>query len=198
MYTIKFFFTESASFKATSVVEINVDRDSGILSYVQQAHNADRTIAGHNMRSIDMDDLLYAVVKDLEDGEVTIIPSLYTSFEIVPVGAGVQRQKNIEAEAERVKAYREAKAPEREAKEAAKYAARRAARKAQYVTASSTRGDEEGPSAPAEEDQEVLKGIPSVAKATATRTPQTVSEELSAAGLDQNSIEALKALDVLK
>jgi hypothetical protein len=197
MYTIKFFFTESASFKATSVVEINVDRDSGILSYVQQAHNADRTIAGHNMRSIDMDDLLYAVVKDLEDGEVTIIPSLYTSFEIVPVGAGVQRQKNIEAEAERVKAYREAKAPEREAKEAAKYAARRAARKAQYVTASSTRGDESRP-APAEEEQEVLKGIPSVAKAEGKRTPQTVSEELSAAGLDQNSIEALKALDVLK
>ena len=209
MYTINFFFTEKASFKATSVVEITVDRENGIFSYVQQAHNADRTIAGHNLRSVDMDDLLYAVVKDHDDGEITIIPSIFTSFEVTPVGTAVQRQKNIEAEAERVAAYRAEKAPEREAKEAAKYAARRAARKAQYVPrtedtpARSTRADEPADEAPTKSkgskavtaEAPVEAVVPTFVPPTAHAT---VQDELNAAGLSPASVQALRDLDIMK
>lgn len=200
MYTIKFFFTESATFKATNVVDISVDRDTGILTYIQEAHNEDRTIAGRNIRAIDMDDLLYAVVKEKEDGEITIIAGLYDSFEVVPVGAAVQRQKNIEAEAARVKAYREEKAPQRNAKEAEKYAARRAARKAQYLNGESeTQSTVEGEAVPAQENVVIEPSFNAQTPApTKSHAKRTVVDELSAAGLDQNSIEALKSLDILK
>lgn len=206
MYTINFFFTENATFKATGVVDITVDRDSGTFSYVQIANNADGTIAGRNLRSIDMDDLLYAVVKEKEDGEITIIPGIFTSFEVTPVGTAVQRQANIEAEAARVAAYRAEKAPEREAKEAAKYAARRAARKAQYVLPQveyaaprSTRADE-----PAEQAVAVMAApaMPTAKSAgkpvTAPVAHATVADELNAAGLSPESVQALRDLDIMK
>lgn len=130
MKTVNFVYTDGVTYKATNV--ISVERNEFTIEYVQDVANENGTVVGINMRSVDLEDVLYAVVKDKADGTVTILPGIYENFEIVPVGAAVHRQQNIERESARVAQYRAEKAPEREAKEKAKYEARRQARKEQW------------------------------------------------------------------
>lgn len=179
MKTVTFVYTDNVTYKATNV--ISVDNHGDTIEYVQDSTNADGSIAGLNMRSVDTYDLLYAVVKDVDTKEVTIIPGLFDSFDVVPKGAAVQRQANIEAEAARVAADRAAKAPAREAKEKAKYEARRAARKAEWVGQ--------------EEDTEVADATEATPVAAKTED-NSVFGQLAAAGISERDLAVLR--EVLK
>lgn len=133
MKTVTFVYTDGITFKATNVTSITNHMTH--IEYSQEVLNESMTVGGINLRMVETDDLLYAVVKDNVTKEVTIIPGLYESFDVVPKGDAVRRQVNIEAEAARVAADRAAKAPAREAKEQEKFNARRAARKAEWQAA---------------------------------------------------------------
>lgn len=179
MKTVTFVYTDNVTYKAANV--ISVDNHGDTIEYVQDSTNADGSIVGLNMRSVDTYDLLYAVVKDVDTKEVTIIPGLFDSFDVVPKGAAVQRQANIDAEAARVAADRAAKAPAREAKEKAKYEARRAARKAEWVGH--------------EEDTEVADTTEAAPVAAETED-NSVFGQLAAAGISARDLAVLR--EVLK
>jgi hypothetical protein len=142
MSTVYFVYTEGVTYKATNVASITHDEFS--VEYTQTVHNESGTIAGLNIRVVDKSDLLYAIVRNTEAGEMTIISGLYDSFDVVPKGESVRRQTNIEAEAARVAMVRADKAPAREEKERAKYEARRAKRKAEYTGTTSIVHEEAG------------------------------------------------------
>lgn len=136
MSTVYFVYTEGVTYKATNVTSITHDEFS--VEYTQTVQNESGTVAGLNLRVVDKSDLLYAIVRNTEAGETTIISGLYDSFDVVPKGESVRRQTNIEAEAARVAAYRAEQAPVREEKEQAKYEARRAKRKSEYTGTTAT------------------------------------------------------------
>ena len=174
MNTVTFFYTDGVTYKATNVTSITKHVFS--IEYTQSVMNESETVGGFNVRAVDLDDLLYAVVKNNATKEVTIIPGLYDSFDVVPKGEAVRRQENIEEEAARVAARREANAPARKAKEEAKFAKRRQARKDAY-----------------------LKENPAAAEVQATPSaPKTVSEQLVAAGVSEGDIAVLRSLNVMK
>ncbi len=177
MKTVTFVYTDNASYKAANV--ISIDNHFDTIEYVQDSTNEDGSIVGLNMRSVDTQDLLYAVVKDVDTKEVTIIPGLFDSFDVVPKGEAVQRQANIEAEAARVAADRAAKAPAREAKEKAKYESRRAARKAEWV-----------------EQDVAVADTTEATPAPSETADNSVFAQLAAAGISQRDLAVLR--EVLK
>lgn len=186
MNTVTFVYTDGITYKATNVQHI--EKQDSVIEYTQSVINESGTVGGINLRAVDLSDLLYAVVKNQETKEVTIIPGIFDNFEVVPKGVAVQRQANIEAEAARIAADRAAKAPEREAKEKAKYEQRRKARKEAWE---------------AEHGVPQLKGkAPNVAPVAA---PVVATEEtadtgvfaaLTAAGINERDMSVLR--DLLK
>lgn len=184
MNTVTFVYTDGVSYKATNVTSIANHMTH--IEYSQEVMNESGTVGGINLRMVETDDLLYAVVKDQITKEVTIIPGLFESFEIVPKGEAVRRQANIEAEAARVAADRAAKAPAREAKEQAKYQARRDARKAQWQAENGVVPQ--------------LKGkTPNVAPAAAGYATESTAETgvfaaLSAAGINDRDLAVLREI----
>jgi len=210
MSTVLFVYTEGVTYKATNVTSIT--HDESMVEYSQTVLNESGTVGGLNLRAVDKSDLLYAIVRNTESGEVTIIPGLYDSFDIVPKGESVRRQTNIEAEAARVAAYRAEQAPAREAKEQAKYEARRAKRKAEYTGTTATVVHEEADEPanveevntnPVLEVQEVQVAATSETTATTptakgTRKSVNVLEQLKAAGISEDDLAQLRALGILR
>jgi len=210
MSTVLFVYTEGVTYKATNVTSIT--HDESMVEYSQTVLNESGTVGGLNLRAVDKSDLLYAIVRNTESGEVTIIPGLYDSFDIVPKGESVRRQTNIEAEAARVAAYRAEQAPAREAKEQAKYEARRAKRKAEYTGTTATVVHEEADEPanveevntnPVLEVQEVQVATTSETTASTptakgTRKSVNVLEQLKAAGISEDDLAQLRALGILR
>lgn len=212
MSTVLFVYTEGVTYKATNVTSIT--HDESTVEYAQTVLNESGTVGGVNLRAVDKSDLLYAVVRNTETGEVTIIPGLYDSFDVVPKGESVRRQTNIEAEAARVAAYRAEQAPAREAKEQAKYEARRAKRKAAYTGNANIVHEEadepenvdvEVTTNPVIEVQEVQVETTSPAETTAstptakgTRKSVNVLEQLKAAGISEDDLAQLRSLGILR
>ena len=210
MSTVLFVYTEGVTYKATNVTSIT--HDESMVEYSQTVLNESGTVGGLNLRAVDKSDLLYAIVRNTETGEVTIIPGLYDSFDIVPKGESVRRQTNIEAEAARVAAYRAEQAPAREAKEQAKYEARRAKRKAEYTGTTATVVHEEADEPanveevntnPVLEVQEVQVATTSETTASTptakgTRKSVNVLEQLKAAGISEDDLAQLRALGILR
>lgn len=201
MSTVLFVYTEGVTYKATNVTSIT--HDESTVEYAQTVMNESGTVGGVNLRAVDKSDLLYAVVRNTETGEVTIIPGLYDSFDVVPKGESVRRQTNIEAEAARVAAYRAEQAPAREAKEQAKYEARRAKRKAAYTGTTATvvheEADVEVTTNPVVEVQEVqVETTASNPTAKGTRKSVNVLEQLKAAGISEDDLAQLRALGILR
>jgi hypothetical protein len=212
MSTVLFVYTEGVTYKATNVTSIT--HNESMVEYSQTVLNESGTVGGLNLRAVDKSDLLYAVVRNTESGEVTIILGLYDSFDIVPKGDAVRRQTNVEAEAARVAAYRAEQAPAREAKEQAKYEARRAKRKAAYTGTTATVVHEDAdepeievPQEPVVEVQEVqevqvVETAETTAPVTATtskaRKSVNVLEQLKAAGISEEDLAALRNLGILR
>ena len=214
MSTVLFVYTEGVTYKATNVTSIT--HDESVVEYAQTVLNESGTIGGVNLRAVDKSDLLYAVVRNTETGEVTIIPGLYDSFDVVPKGESVRRQANIEAEAARVAAYRAEQAPVREAKEQAKYEARRAKRKAAYTgtTANVVHEEADEPESvdvevtgnpvievqevPVVETTQTAEQTTSTPTAKGTRKSVNVLEQLKAAGISEDDLAQLRSLGILR
>lgn len=222
MSTVLFVYTDGVTYKASNVNSIS--HNESTVEYYQSVSNESGTVGGVNLRSVDKFDLLYAVVRNTENGEVTIIPGLYDSFDVVPKGESVQRQKNIDAEKARVAAYRAAIAPERNAKEKAKFEARRAKRKADYLQSTGTvvHEDADEPATVTEEvkvpvvevrevqkvevqqEQPVIEvqDTPAVVTTTpaakGTRKSVNVVEQLKAAGVTDEDLATLRSLGILR
>ncbi|AFC21782.1 hypothetical protein GAP32_332 [Cronobacter phage vB_CsaM_GAP32] len=183
MNTVTFVYTDGITYKATNVQHI--EKQDSVIEYTQSVINESGTVGGINLRAVDLSDLLYAVVKNQETKEVTIIPGIFDNFEVVPKGVAVQRQANIEAEAARIAADRAAKAPEREAKEKAKYEQRRKARKEAWEAEHGVKAANVAP-APA----------PAPTGATEETADTGVFAALSAAGINERDMSVLR--DLLK
>ena len=212
MSTVHFVYTEGVTYKATNVTSIT--HNESMVEYTQAVLNESGTVGGLNLRAVDKADLLYAVVRNTETGEVTIIPGLYDSFDVVPKGESVRRQTNIEAEAARVAAYRAEQAPAREEKEQAKYEARRAKRKAAYTGTANIVHEEADEAAnveevnanPVIEVQEVQVAPTSQTAETTATTPTAkgtrksvnVLEQLKAAGISEEDLAQLRQLGILR
>lgn len=212
MSTVHFIYTEGVTYKATNVTSIT--HDESIVEYTQTVLNSSETVGGLNLRAVDKSDLLYAVVRNTETGEVTIIPGLYDSFDVVPKGESVRRQTNIEAESARVAAYRAEQSPIREAKEQAKYEARRAKRKAAYTENSVNIVHEEAdepeyvatyvspqiqfidvPEVESSKSEETTTSTPT---AKGTRKSVNVLEQLKSVGISEEDIAQLRQLGILR
>lgn len=182
MKTVTFVYTDNVNYKATNVIDI--EHDNFIVSYSRHVENESGTVFGVDVRNVSKEDLLYAVVKDHEDGSITIIPSIYDNFSVVPKGNAVTRQENIEKQNVELAERRAIQAVTRKEKETAKYNARREARKQQWLSEHSEDVvGEAGEQASSSEG----KGIASIAL-----------DELRNAGLSENDIKTLKSINAMK
>lgn len=180
MKTVTFVYTDNVTYKATNVTDIT--HDNCCVDYTRMVENASQTVVGLDIRSVSKEDLLYAVVKDHEDGSITIIPSIYDNFSVVPKGNAVTRQENIEKQNVELAERRAIQAVTRKEKETAKYNARREARKQQWLSEHNVVSEDENQASTSEGN-----GIASIAL-----------DQLRNAGLSEHDIKTLKSINAMK
>lgn len=125
---IEFFFTEGHKYTATNVFDIAIGVDA--ISYVRDVNPDLDGVVSTQTTTVSMDDLLYAVVH--RAAGVQVIPGIFSKFEIVPIGAEVQKQVNIEREAQGVRNRQALRKVKKDIKNCEGFAARNAKRRAAY------------------------------------------------------------------